>query len=119
MAGTIEETGFGRLEDFISFAKTGTKLGVHVDLTKQFVSQRVHPGNNEEMKGEMDMYFLSAVYNFKVGGDVRKVSKVYMLASAGESSDEAKINAQIANARLREDYKRLNDVGIAFDEKFF
>ena len=119
MSATMEGSGFGRLEDFISFAKTGTKISTDIDLAKQFMSQKVHPGNSEEMKGEMDMYFLSAVYNFKIGGDLRKVSKVYMLSSAAESGDNSRINAQIANARLREDYKRLKDVGIAFDEKFF
>jgi hypothetical protein len=119
MAGTAEQTGFGRLEDFISFAKTGAKIQTDVDLRKQFASQKVHPGNSEEMKHEMDMYFLSAVYTFKIGDDKRQVLKVYVLASAGESQDDAKVNMQIANARLREDYKRLNDVNISFEQRFF
>ncbi len=119
MAGTAEHTGFGRLEDFISFARTGAKIQTEIDLRKQFVSQKVHPGNTEEMKGEMDMYLLSAVYTFKIGSDKRQVSKVYVLASAVESADDAKINVQIANDRLREDYKRLKDVSVSFEEKFF
>ncbi len=119
MAGTAELTSFGRLEDFISFAKTGAKIDADINTGKQFVSQKVHPGNTEEMKHELDMYLLSAVFTFKVGSDKRQVSKVYVLASAEESADDAKINLQIANARLREDYKRLRDVNVSFEERFF
>jgi hypothetical protein len=119
MPKTSDTPGFGRLEDFISFAKTGAKIHASVDLQKQFVSQKIHPGNTEEMKDEMDMYLLTAVYTFKIGGDSRKVSKVYMFASGGEPADDAKIGVQIANARLREDYKRLIDVNISVEETFF
>jgi hypothetical protein len=119
MSGAAEQTGFGRLEDFISFAKTGAKIQTRIDLLKQFVSQKVHPGDTEEMKGEVDMYLLSAVFNFGIGSDNRKVSKIYMFGSAGESADDTKIHVQIANARLKEDYKRLKDVNLAFEERYF
>jgi hypothetical protein len=39
--------------------------------------------------------------------------------SVGASTDEAKVDTSIANARLEEDYKRLRDVNIVIDEKFF
>jgi len=119
MATPLDLTGVGRLEDFIVFAKSGAKFGTSVELQKQFVTQKAHPGHSEEGKDELDMVLLSALFTFKVGGDDRKVSKVYMLSSIGASSDEAKIDISIANARLKEDYKRLRDVNIAIDEKFF
>jgi len=119
MATAAELTGLGRLEDFISFAKTGSKIDATVELHKRFVSQKVHPGNNEEMNREVDMYLLTADFTFKVGGDNRTVSKVYLLGSSAESIEESKVQVSIANARLKEDYNRLKNVNIAFEEKLF
>jgi hypothetical protein len=119
MATPSDVSGFGRLEDFIVFAKSGAKFSASVDLQRQPVAQKAHPGHSEEGKDELDMIILSALFTFKVGNDYRKVAKVYMLSSSGESADEAKVDTSIANARLKEDYKRLTDVNIALDEKFF
>ena len=119
MAAASEQTGFGRLEDFISFAKTGAKIRTAVALKKQFVSQKVHPGDTEEMKGEVDMYLLSAVFTFNIGNDERSVSKIYMFGSSGEATDDAKVHVHIANARLKDDYKRLKDVNLSFEESYF
>ncbi|HMK60022.1 MAG TPA: hypothetical protein VK452_02615 [Dissulfurispiraceae bacterium] len=119
MATSAELTGLGRLEDFISFAKTGSKINASVDLNKRPISQKVHPGNSEEMNSELDMYLLIADYKFKVGGDSRMVSKVYLLGSSAESIDESKVQVNIANARLKEDYNRLKNVNISFEERFF
>jgi hypothetical protein len=119
MATAAEGTGFGRLEDFISFAKTGAKIHASVDLCKQFVSQKVHPGNSEEMHREVDMYLLAADFTFPIGGDTRKVAKVYLIGSPTESIEDSRVQVNIANARLREDYKRLKDVNIAIAEKFY
>ena len=119
MATSTEHTGLGRLEDFISFAKTGAKISAAVELHKQFVSQKVHPGNSEEMHTEVDMYLLTADFNFKIAGDSRKVTKVYLLGSSTESVDDSRVQINIANARLREDYKRLKDVNIVLEEKLY
>ena len=119
MATPSELTGYGRLEDFIVFAKSGAKFNSSVELQKQLVAQKAHPGHSEEGKDELDMVLLSALFTFKVGSDDRKVAKVYMLSSVGASTDEAKVDTSIANARLEEDYKRLRDVNIVIDEKFF
>jgi len=119
MAITTEQTGLGRLEDFISFAKTGTKIAAAVNLHKHAVSQKVHPGNSEEMHSEIDMYLLTGDFKFKLGGDNRTVTKVYLIGSPAESIDESKVQVNIANARLKEDYKRLKDVNIMIEEKFF
>jgi hypothetical protein len=119
MATASDVSGFGRLEDFIVFAKSGAKCSASVDLEKQLVTQKAHPGHSEEGKDELDMIILSALFTFKVGSDYRKVAKVYMLSSGSSSADEVKVDTSIANARLKEDYKRLIDVNIAIDEKFF
>jgi hypothetical protein len=46
MATPSELTGFGRLEDFIVFAKSGAKFNAAVDLQKQSVAQKTHPGHS-------------------------------------------------------------------------
>ncbi|MGO9378203.1 MAG: hypothetical protein ACLPN1_04005 [Dissulfurispiraceae bacterium] len=119
MVTAAEQTGLGRLEDFISFAKTGAKISATVELHKQSVSQKVHPGNNEEMHREVDMYLLTSDFTFKIGNDSRKVTKVYLIGASTESVDDSRVQVNIANARLKEDYKRLNSVNIAIEEKFY
>jgi hypothetical protein len=119
MTTAAEQTGLGRLEDFISFAKTGARIDAAVELHKQFVSQKVHPGNSEEMHREVDMYLLTADFNFKLGSDNRKVTKVYLIGSSSELMEESRVQINIANARLMDDYKRLKGVNIAFVEKFY
>ena len=108
-----------RIEDFIALAKEGKKVDVTISLRKQLVSQNVHPGETEEMKGEVDMYLLFGDYTFTVGKDVKKVSKVYMYGSTEESLNDARINKSIANERLKMDYKRMQDANITFEEKYF
>jgi hypothetical protein len=119
MATTFEQTGLGRLEDFISFAKTGAKIDAKVVINRDCVAQKVHPGNSEESHREVDMYLLTADFTFRIGSDNRKVTKVYVIGSSAESMEDSKVQISIANARLREDYKRLKSVNISFEEKFF
>ena len=119
MVTAAEQTGLGRLEDFISFAKTGTKIDATVELHKQFVAQKVHPGNSEEMNREVEIYLLTADFNFNLGTDSRKVTKVYLIGSPAESLEDSRVQVNIANARLMDDYKRLKGVNIAFVEKFY
>ena len=108
-----------RIEDFIAFANEGKQVKASIELRKQLVSEKVHPGATEEMKGEVDMYLLFGDYAFTVGKDVKKVSKIYMYGSSEESLNDAKINKSIANERLKMDYKRLLDAKIILEEKFF
>ncbi|MBF0506534.1 MAG: hypothetical protein HQL09_06845 [Nitrospirae bacterium] len=108
-----------RLEDFIASAKKGLKIGVTVDLQKQYVSQKIHTGNTEELKREVNMYLLLGIFAFKIGSEERKISKVYLFGSAEESAKDARINTNIANARLQEDYKRLAAANISVEEKLF
>lgn len=108
-----------RIEDFIALAKEGKDVNVTVDLRQEFVSQKVHPGDTEELKGAIDMYLLFGDYTFRIGSWEKLVSKVYMYGSTEESLNETKINKSIANERLKLDYQRLKDVNIHFEEKYF
>ena len=108
-----------RIEDFIALAKEGKDVNVTVDLRQHFVSQKIHPGDTEELKDAIDMYLLFGDYTFKIGNWKKLVSKIYMYGSTGESLNDTKINKSIANDRLRLDYQRLKDVNIRFEEKYF
>jgi hypothetical protein len=88
-------------------------------LKNSLLHKRLIPVTVKRGRMKLDMIILSALFTFKVGSDYRKVAKVYMLSSGSSSADEVKVDTSIANARLKEDYKRLIDVNIAIDEKFF
>jgi hypothetical protein len=119
MAEVSGKSELVRIEDFIALAKEGKKVDVTVLLRKQVVSQKVHPGESEDMKGEIDMYLLLGDYTFIVGNEEKLVSKVYMYGSAEESFNDAKISKSIANERLKMDYKRLMETNITIEEKYF
>jgi hypothetical protein len=108
-----------RIENFIDLAKKGKDVRLEIELKKQVVSQKLHPGDTEEEKRQIDMYLLMGNYMFAVDGNVNKVSKVYVYGSAEESLHTLKINIYIANERLKMDYKRLKEVDIEFEEKYF
>lgn len=115
----VETGDYGRIEDFIALAKEGKTVNLTVELGKKLVSQNVPPGVTEDMKDEVGMYLLIADYFFKIGKDMKLVSKVYILGSSEESPDAFKVNKSIANARLSMDYERLKDAKITFEEKYF
>ena len=119
MEKVSEISNYGRIEDFITLAEGGKEVKLEIELKKQLVAQRVPPGITEDMKDEVDMYLLTANYIFKVGKDMKLVTKVHMFGSSEESPDSVKINKSIANARLKTDYQRLKDAKIAFEEKYF
>jgi len=108
-----------RIEDFIDLAKRGKDVHLEIELNKQAVSQKLHPGDTEEEKYEIDMYLLIGNYKFNVEGNMNKVSKVYVYGSAEESLNVSKINKYIANERLNMDYKRLKEVNVKLEEKYF
>jgi len=118
----VEVSGKGellRIEDFIALAKEGKGVNVTVDLRQEFLSQKMHPGDTEEVKGAIDIYLLFGDYTFKIADREKVVSKIYMYGSTGESLNDARINKSIANERLRLDYQRLKDVNFHFEEKYF
>ncbi len=108
-----------RLEDFIALAKEGKNIKAEIKLRKQMMKQKVHPEETEEMRDEIDMYLLIGDFIFMIDDQSYTVSKVYVLGSMGEPQDAAKVNRSIANERLKMDYKRLKEVNIMFEERFF
>lgn len=119
MSAATDFSEYGRLQDFIAFAKTGAKINATATTARQMVTNRVHPGSHEEMKSEVDMVLYSAVFTFHIGDEDRKVSKVYMVSSTEENADQIKIDTSIANLRLKFDYERLKAVGIKVKEQLF
>jgi len=108
-----------RIEDFIALSELGNKVSATVELRKQLVTQKVHPEETDEMKSEIDMYLLFVDYTFAVGTNTKKVSKSYMYSSTVESLNDSKIDKNIANERLKMDYKRLKSAKIEIEEKYF
>ena len=118
MAGVNEIGDYRRIEDFIAFVSGGGKVDLQIELKKQLVTQKVPQGVTEDMRDEIDMYLLTADYIFRVGRDMKLVSKVYVFGSSEEPQNVIKLNSNIANARLRMDYQRLKDANITFEEKY-
>jgi hypothetical protein len=110
---------FGRLEDFISLAKQGKYIQVSIDLKKQIVIPKVNREESGNIKIESEFYVLLGEYSFDVEGKVWKISKPYMYGVSEESMNMASREKQIANERLKMDFKRLREVNITFDEKYF
>jgi len=107
------------LEDFIQLAKEGEDVGVSVELRKQYLPVKIHPAHTEEGKNETESYLLIGDYTCSVGEEVHKVPKVYVFGSAEESLEAGKMHRNIANERLKRDYRRLQDAKIKVEEKFF
>jgi hypothetical protein len=119
MTALIEKGKPVRLEDFIALAGGGKDIDVEIELGKQSIKQKAHPGATEERRDEVDAYLLMGDYTFKVEGDSWKVSKVYMMGFAEESLDVARLNKSIANDRLKMDYKRLQGPNVGLEPKYF
>jgi hypothetical protein len=112
-------TGFGRIEDFIALAREGKDVHAVIQLKRLPVTQKVHPGATEDLRTEVDMYLLMADYTFTVEKEIKYVCKVYMYGSMEEPAGAFWVNTNIANARLKADYRRLMDAKITFEEKYF
>ena len=119
MGEVLVKGNFKRLEDFIALAKNGERVHMSIEFRKQLLTEKVHPTDTLEQKGEIDMYLLIGDYAFKVGEEVMKISKVYMFGSAEEPFKVARENKSIANQRLKTDYKRLKEAKITFEDKYF
>ena len=111
---------FDRLEDFISLAKQGKQIQVLIDLKNKIVTPAVDPHQKpEDAKGNNNMYLFIGEYSFTVAGETHKVSKVYAFGTFIHSRDSFEQNMHFANERLKIDYKRLKEVKIEFEEKYF
>jgi hypothetical protein len=114
-----EKSMFNRLEDFISIAEKGEAIDLTVALNKQIFTQKFDPYTMGEPDDEIDMYLFSADYVFLVKGKTHEIRKFYASGIEGESTDMTKRNIDIANERLKIDYKRLKGARIIFEEKFW
>ena len=119
MVAFHEKAEFARLEDFIHLAEQGGDVQLQVELRRQAIKQKVHHGETEHGEGEINAYLLIGDYTFRMEGDRYKVSKIYMLGSAEEPAEAARLNSNIANERLKMDYQRLTGAGITFSAKYF
>ncbi|MFA4917062.1 MAG: hypothetical protein WC560_10375 [Syntrophales bacterium] len=119
----MEEEKAVRIKDFIDLAKEGKKVEVEIELRTQNIQQKIHPGDTEDKKGEVDAYLLIGDYSFKVEGKEQgedsKVSKIYVWGFAEESIGTRRIHRNIANDRLEMDYQRLRAAGVEFEPKYF
>jgi len=118
MARANKKSELLRLEDLIDLAKKGQMIELEIKLRKQTMIQKVD-FYSAESGGDIDTYLLIADYSFKLDGQMRTISKVYMFAAATDAKEETKTNANIANFRLQVDYGRLRAADIVFTEKFF
>jgi hypothetical protein len=114
-----EQSVFSRLEDFISIASRGDEVELTVLLEKRFFTRKFAPYTMGEPEDEIDMYMLAADYVFIVEGKRHEVIKFYAFGMEGESPSAARREINIANERLKMDYKRLKDANVVFSEKFW
>ena len=114
----MEHSEPSRLEDFISLVRRGKYIKLTIDLRKEIVTPTVRPDRPEEYR-KGDMYLLWGEYSFSVAGEVRKVSKIYAFGTFKQSEDLLRRNMNIANERIKMDYRRLKAAPIEFEEKFF
>jgi len=119
MAGIHDEEKAIRLEDFINRSRRGDKTSLEVQLTKRDLIQQVPPQHATGMKAERELYFLAADFLFGAGGSIVTISKVYAYGMPGEPETVEQTNRSIANERLKMDYRRLKDAGIAFQQRYF
>ncbi len=83
------------------------KVNPSIELKKQVITHRIHPADTEEMKAEIEMYLPMGEYTFNFGGKINKVSKIYVYGTHVEPLTSSREDKNIANARLKMDYKRL------------
>jgi hypothetical protein len=108
-----------RLEDFIRLARKGIDITLEITLQKHIITEKIHPEQTADMKGEIERYLLLGNFAFRAKGQEQSVFKVYMFGSMEESRENENVNKHIANERLKMDYKRLHESGLTFEEKFF
>ncbi len=106
-----------RLEEILEKAKGAEKVSCKVELLTQPVRFLVHP--EAEITEELEAFLSTADFHFKIDDKTYVVRKTYATEFATESFEEKRACMNLANARLKEDYKRLKDEGIEVEEKYF
>jgi len=115
----MEKNEVFRLEHFTALAKEGQHIEATIDLKRQIVTKKVYSEETQGVKSEAEMYLLLAEFNFKVEGEIKKVSKVYVYGTSEESMDSTNQNLRFADERLKVDYARLRNAHITFEERYF
>lgn len=110
---------YSRLEDFIWMAREGRRVDMEVELKKLPVIHEIHAEAGHDIRENIQTYLLIAYFTFKAGGELHKLSKVYMFATQKESLDSFRVNKEIANVRLRMDFDRMRAAQIHFREEYF
>lgn len=110
-----------RLEDLIALAISRNKGQFEVALRKEVVKQDALTAEEaHEQKARKNWYLLMADFVLTgSGADTRTATKVYAFGDIHETGAEEEVIRSIANERLKTDYRRFQDAGIAASEKFF
>ena len=114
-----KQSAFSRLEDFITIARKGEEAELTVVLDKRLFTRKFAPYTMGDPGDEIDTYILAANYVFVVEEKSHEFTKFYAFGVEGESPSAVQREIDVANERLKMDYKRLRDENIVFLEKFF
>ncbi len=106
-----------RLEDVILLAQRGNKIKGEVELLKRPIVLKIHP--EAQIVEETEAYLLTAKFKFKVGDQTYEIERIYVMGFPSENFEQEKANLNLANARLKEDFKRLKEAGIEIEERYF
>ncbi len=106
-----------RLEDIIKLAQAGNRIEGEINLARITAICKVHP--EAEIVEEKEAYFLKAMFRFKLADQVYRVEKVYVMGFSDEDLDTTRLNKNIANSRLKEDFQRLKEAGVVLEERYF
>jgi hypothetical protein len=114
-----KQSVFSRLEDFITIARKGKAVELTVALDKQLFTRKFAPYTMGDPGDEIDMYILAANYIFVVEGKIHEFTKFYASGVEGDSPNAVQREIDVANERLKMDYKRLKEAKLIFLEKFW
>lgn len=103
-----------RIEDFISLAKEGEKVTININLR---IEKILRPGN--QCKDQINGYLFIGDLTFSLNRKPYTISKVYSLSYLTNEPNDLHVDRQIANARLKMDYGRLQQGGLHVQEKYF
>ena len=106
-----------RLEDFISLSKQGEIISLDVHLRLENILRQGE--QCEGSKEQIDGYLFIGDFYFYIKGEMYNVSKVYSLSYLTNDKNDLHVDRQIANARLKMDYNRLQKAGINVQEMYF
>ena len=106
-----------RLEEVIQLAKAGNEVKAEVQLLKRPIILKIHP--EAQIVEETEAYLLTAKFKFQVGDQTIEIERIYVMGFPSEDFEQERANINLANARLKEDYRRLKEAGIKIEEKYF